>query len=143
MPSGRRHRQPEPNSPTFFLDRSLGRVHIAALLVNRGFVVVPMHELYPNGRDQQVVDDTWISDVSRLGHVALTKDKNILKHHREALETSTLRVFAIDSAQVSGPEMAERIDFHLRRILQRAQRPGPYFYVIHALNIELRWRPDS
>ena len=142
MPSGRRRERPEPERPTFFIDRSVGRRDVPNTLLLTGLDVVLMHELYPNGADQWISDDEWIEQVSALGYVALTKDPTILRSHRSALERSTLRLFAIDSAKLTGPQMAERISLHLNRVLQRARKPGPYLYVIHAHSIELRWRGD-
>lgn len=40
---------------------------------------------------------------------------------------------------LTGDEMAERIDRHLNRIIQRAAKPGPYLYVISRNRIEKRW----
>ena len=143
MPSGRRRERPEPERPTFFIDRSVGRRDVPNTLLLAGLNVVLMHELYPNGADQWIGDDEWIEHVSALGYVALTKDSTILRSHRGALERSTLRLFAIDSSRLTGPEMAERVSLHLNRVLRRAWKPGPYLYVIHAHSIELRWRGDG
>ena len=60
-----------------------------------------------------------------------------------ALQNSTLRLFAIDSARITGSAMAERIDRLLNQVLHRARNPGPYAYVLHDRWIEPRWRPDS
>lgn len=143
MPSGRRSRPPEVDLPVFFLDRSLGRVHITAALRDRGITAVLMAELYPDGSDQLIADEQWITNVSALGCVALTKDTNLIRVHRAALKRSTLRLFAVDTAKLTGPEMADRVDRHLNRILQRARKPGPYAYVIHKGGLELRWRPEA
>ena len=134
-------RQPPNESPVFFLDRGLGRHHVAEVLINAGFEVHLMLEVYPDGSDQSVGDDEWIGDVSGRGWVALTKDSNLIRSHRRALERSTLRVFALDSGQLTGPIMAERVRIHLGRILRRSRKPGPYFYVIHKDSLELRWHP--
>ena len=77
MPSSRRRSQPEPEPPTFFVDRGLGRRQVPAVFVDAGFDVVLMAELYPGGSDQSIPDDRWITDVSAKGWVALTKDANI------------------------------------------------------------------
>ena len=143
MPSGRRSKPPETVPPAFFIDRSLGRVHVADALRRRGIAVVLMADLYPDGVDQRTSDDQWIMDVSALGYLALTKDTNLVRVHRAALERSTLRLFAVDTAKLTGPEMARRIDGHLNRILLRARKPGPYAYVIHKGDLELRWRPQK
>ena len=103
-----------------------------------------MHELYPDGSDQFVSDDEWIRHVSDLSHVAITKDLNILRAHRNTIKQSSIRLFALDSARLTGSEMVARIAHHLNRILQRSDKPGPFFYVIHAETLELRWpRSDT
>jgi hypothetical protein len=102
-----------------------------------------MHELYPNGADQLIGDDKWIRHVSNLGYVAVTKDLNIIRAHTRAIEQSNIRIFAFDSARLTGSEMAFRMDRHLNRILQRAAKRGPFFYVIHSDSLELRWKPKN
>jgi len=82
-----------------------------------------------------------VERVSDLNHIAITKDLNIIRAHGHAIKESGIRLFSFDSARLTGPEMAERIDRHLNRILQRASKPGPYFYVIHSDSLELRWQP--
>lgn len=139
--SSRRSSRPELESPVFFLDRGLGRIYVPSMLVETGHDVRPMAEIYPGGLDQRVDDPTWISLASAEGWLALTKDAAIVRHHEEALRSSTLRVFALDNSNLTGPEMAERFRSHLGRIIQRARKPGPYLYVIHSERIELRWRP--
>ena len=143
MPSGRRQELLKPESPVSFLDRSIGRHDVADALRLRGLDVVLMHDIYPDGSDQYVGDDEWIRSVSDLGHVAITKDLNILRAHKAAVKQSNLRFFAFDSARLTGSEMAERIGRHLNRILQRANKPGPFFCVIHSESLEMRWQPRT
>lgn len=139
MRSGRARQQPEPTQVTFFLDRGLGRHYVADMLRQAGHVALPMVEVYPDGRDQSVEDDEWIADASRQGWVALTKDAALVRDHAAALERSTLRVFALNNANLPGPVMAERYKVNLGRILARAAQPGPYVYVVSATGIERRW----
>ncbi|MCC5954246.1 MAG: hypothetical protein JJU45_19315 [Acidimicrobiia bacterium] len=106
-----------------------------------GYEVILMSELYPDGEDQGVGDDRWISDVSGLGLVALTKDVAIVRAHRGALEASRLQVFALSNANLTGPEMAERFRYHLNRIVHRSRKPGPFVDVLGPRRIERRWRP--
>jgi hypothetical protein len=51
----------------------------------------------------------------------------------------TLRVFALDNANIAGEEMARRFKVNLNRILQRARRPGPYVDIVHKDRVERRW----
>lgn len=137
MPSGRV--RPEPAEETFFLDRSLGRHNVAGALRASGHVAVPMADVYPNGQDQQVPDEEWIAEISARGWIALTKDLAIVRDHAAALTASTLRVFALNNANLSGPQMAARYVDNLPAILARAEEPGPYVYVVTSAGIERRW----
>lgn len=125
----------------FFIDRSLGRYDVPGVFRRAGHPVVLMCELYPDGADQRVPDDQWIAEVSSRGWIALTKDIAILRRHREALERSTLRLFALDSSKLRGDQMAERFQRHIHRIIHRARHPGPYVYVVHHNCLERRWAP--
>lgn len=135
MPSRR-----EPPSPTFFLDRSLGRHYVADAIRSKGFAVVLMAEVFDDD-GQRVHDDEWIGRVSREGWIALTKDPAIIRAHTAALRSSTIRVFALPNARLQGPEMAERFVHHIHRIIQRARKPGPFVDIVHPDRIERRWPP--
>jgi len=54
---------------------------------------------------------------------------------------STLRVFALPNANLTGPEMAARFDANLHRILQRSRKRGPFVDVVHPSRLERRWPP--
>jgi len=137
--SGSRRRRREDPVLRFFVDRSLGRIHVARVFREAGFDVVLMAERYPGGADQSLVDDSWILDVGKVGMVVPTKDPAILRDHRAALEASRLRVFALTNANITGLEMAERFETNLHRTVQRARKPGPFFDVVGPARIERRW----
>ncbi|MCY3891721.1 MAG: hypothetical protein OXF65_00310, partial [Acidimicrobiaceae bacterium] len=44
-----------------------------------------------------------------------------------------------NNANISGAEMAIRLDRHLNRILRRAAKPGPFVYVIGKEGLQRRW----
>jgi hypothetical protein len=67
---------PEPQ-PKFFLDRSLGRVAVPALLRAAGWNLVTLAEHYGVPEDEQVADTTWIQDAATCGWPILMKDKRI------------------------------------------------------------------
>lgn len=141
MPSRRERARPDFEELVFFVDRGLGRNHVPAVFRRAGFRVVLMSDYYPNGTDQSISDDCWIADISREGWVALTKDLAVARVHRAALACSTLRLFALDSARLTGPEMAGRFAKHLHRIVQQARHPGPYAYVVRSNGLERKWAP--
>lgn len=139
MPSGRAKRQLDPTSFEFFLDRGLGRYDVAEMLRSRGHVAHAMADVYPGGADQMMDDPDWMHDVDDRGWVALTKDASIVRAHRDELEASCLRMVSLDSSKLTGDQMAARFEFHLNRIIQRCNKPGPFFDVLHATNIERRY----
>ncbi|MCY4257040.1 MAG: hypothetical protein OXE04_01935 [bacterium] len=141
MPSGRRKKQPNKPPPVFFLDRSLGRHLIAKAILAKGYKVLTMTEVYPNGTDQRVADPDWMLKADQEDWITLTKDYSVIRDHRNVLATTTLRVFAYNNANITGPKMVERLETNFNRILQKANKPGPYVYVIGRDNLELRWQP--
>ena len=128
----------QPERPTFFLDRGLGKHHVAAALRKAGQDVTLMAEVYPHD-GQRVGDDEWIRDVSDRGWIALTKDTSIIRDHTVALEHSDLRLFALPNANLTGEQMGERFVRNLNRILQRARHAGPFVDVVHPDHLERRW----
>lgn len=139
MPSGRRRSRRDDAELIFFVDRSLGRKLVPAVFQTIGFQVVLMSDFYPDGADQRTDDDTWIADASARGWVALTKDPAIIRAHEAALRQSTLRVFALSNANITGEEMARRYQANRHRILQRARKRGPYVDIVHRDRVERRW----
>lgn len=81
-------KQPEPAPPTFFLDRGLGKRHVAGVFTAAALSTVLMAEVFPDD-GQQVSGDDWIHRASQEGWVALTKDTAIVRNHSDALMAST------------------------------------------------------
>jgi len=102
-----------------------------------------MAEVYPGGADERISDDEWITRADTEGWVALTKDYQIIRDHVETLSRTSLRVFSLNNANLTGSEMAGRFDMHLNRIVQRATKPGPYIYAVASKGLEHRWPTAS
>ena len=139
MPSGRRRQRPESPPPVFFFDRGIGRALVPAVFAEAGYEVRIMADVYPDGADQLVGDDEWIARASSEGWIAVTKDSAIVRDHQGAFLASTLVVFALPNANMSGLQMAERFTTHLQRILQCAKQRGPVVWVVQADGLERRW----
>lgn len=84
-------------------------------------------------------DDQWIAETGASGMVAFTKDVSIVRTHAVALRASTLRVFALTNASITGTEMASRYRVNLHRIVQRSRRSGPFVDVVGRSTVERRW----
>jgi hypothetical protein len=68
---------PPEQQPKFFLDRSLGRVAIPALLRADGWELVTLAEHYGVPEDERIADTEWIQDAAEHGWPILMKDKRI------------------------------------------------------------------
>ena len=135
-------RQPDPAPPVFFLDRGLGKHHVANVFAAAGFTVMLMTEVFPDD-GQHVGDDEWIRRVSAEGWIALTKDVAIVRDHTEALRRSSIRIFALPNSNLTGLQMAERYRANLNRVVQRARKAGPFVDVVHPKRVERRWPPPA
>jgi hypothetical protein len=124
--------------PRFFLDRSLGRVTVPALLRTSGLELVTLAERYGVPADQRVSDDVWLRDAGKRRELVLFKDRRIRYRTAEksAIEKFAVRCFCISSGNLSGEEMASRILANLDRIIEVGAQPGPYIYMVHANRIE-------
>ncbi|MBW4511803.1 MAG: hypothetical protein KME64_35665 [Scytonematopsis contorta HA4267-MV1] len=61
----------------FFIDRSLGKHHVANALRGNGEVV----EIHDEHFSQSEQDVTWLPDVASRGWIILTADQNIGRRH--------------------------------------------------------------
>lgn len=100
--------------------------------------MVLMRDIYKDD-GQHVSDPDWITYVSTMGLVALTKDAAIVRAHNDALRESTARVFALPNSNLTGPQMADRFAENIYRVEQWSRKRGPFVCVVHSKTIEQRW----
>jgi hypothetical protein len=111
-------------SLVLFLDRSLGKREVAAVLRAAGATV----EIHDDHFPQDATDADWILDVGRRGWFVPTKDDNI--RHRP-LEKAAVRVagvglFALKGGNLRGAQMAHAFVAALPgmvRLTRRIARP--------------------
>lgn len=136
----RRERQPPPE---FFIDRSLGRKHLAEALreLDLGLTVHTMASVYGEERAQELADEEWLADVGRYGWAVLIKDDAIRRRpaERDALVRAGVRALCLTSGQLRAADQTARFVTNIHRILQRARRPGPYIYGVYENRLELLW----
>jgi predicted nuclease of predicted toxin-antitoxin system len=94
-----------PKPPVFFLDRSLGKFKVAAVLRNAGATVEVHDDHFP----QDPPDEEWLRVAGENGCVVLTKDKNIRFHTREkeALTAYDVRAFVLSAKALIADEMGQ------------------------------------
>jgi hypothetical protein len=71
--------------PELFLNRSLGRHQIPALLRSAGLRLRTLAEVYGVPADETIVDVDWLTGSGQQGWVVLMKDERIRYHPAELL----------------------------------------------------------
>jgi hypothetical protein len=127
--------------PEFFVDRSLGRKHLAEALRDLGLVVHTMASIYGEERAQRLPDQRWLRDAGANGWVVLMKDDAIRRRpaEREALTEAGVRAFCLTNAQLRAAEQTARFVDNRHRIIRQARKPGPYIYGVYQRGIRRLW----
>lgn len=125
----------------FFIDRSLGRKHLAQALGDLGFVVHTMASIYGEEVAQELDDERWLADAGAHDWIVLMKDDAIRRRpaERDALSAAKVRAFCLTNAQLRASEQSARFVDNLRRILRQAKKPGPYIYGVYNGHIKRLW----
>lgn len=131
--------------PTFFVDRSLGRITVPRLLRDAGWQLVTLAEHYGVLRDQNISDVQWIEDATRQGWPLLMKDKRIRYRPAEirAVIDNKARCFVITRGDLTGAESAARLITQRKAIVTATRRPAPFMYAVHADQLEHMYPPQG
>jgi hypothetical protein len=127
--------------PEFFIDRSLGRRHLADALRSHGYVVHTMASVYGEEVAQRMADERWLRDVGARGWIVLLKDDAIRRRpvERDALVGAGVRAFCLTNAQLRAAEQTERFVSNRHRIIQQARKPGPYIFGVYDRGLRRLW----
>lgn len=98
-----------------------------------------MADVYRGGEDQRLPDAAWIRRADRESWVAITKDSALLRDHLDVLNGTTLRLFVVPNANLTGVEIVRRLNHNWEAILRRAATDGPYGYAILPNGLQRRW----
>ena len=111
---------PLPGLPTLFLDRSVGRLQLPALLRAEGIELVTLAEHYGMPADETVEDTTWRRETAALGWACVMKDEKIRRRPAEklALRRNGARVFYFTRGDLTAEQMAERIMVNIEAIAE-------------------------
>jgi hypothetical protein len=125
----------------FFIDRSLGRKHLAAALGGLGLAVHTMASVYGEDLAQELDDEQWLADAGKNDWVVLMKDDKIRRRpaERDALVAAKVRAFCLTNAQLRASEQSARFVDNMDRILRQAEKPGPYIYGVYDGYIKRLW----
>jgi len=127
--------------PEFFIDRSLGRKHLATALSDLDLTVHTMASVYGEDVAQTLADEEWLADAGEHGWVVLMKDDRIRRRpaERDALSDAAVRAFCLTNANLRAAEQSARFVQNIHRILQQARRDGPYIYGVYEGYIKRLW----
>jgi hypothetical protein len=136
---------PPGQQPKFFLDRSLGRVAVPALLRADGWELVTLAEHYGVPEDEQVADTEWIRDSAERGWAILMKDKRIRYRRAEidAVARHKARCFVITKGDLTSAQTAQRFLATKKAIYEAVAVTGPYIYAVHADRLDRLYPPRS
>lgn len=128
--------------PEFFIDRSLGRRHLAQALADLGLTVHTMSSVYGERAAQGLQDERWLADAGRHDWIVLMKDDAIRRRpsERDALVAARVRAFCLTNAQLRASEQSARFVDNIKRILRQSEKkPGPYIYGVYDGYIRRLW----
>jgi hypothetical protein len=125
----------------FFIDRSLGRKHLAQALGGLGFTVHTMASVYGEQVAQELDDERWLADAGQHDWVVLMKDDAIRRRpaERDALSEAKVRAFCLTNAQLRASGQSSRFVDNIERIQRQAEKPGPYIYGVYDGYIKRLW----
>lgn len=125
----------------FFIDRSLGRRHLADALRGHGYTVQTLASVYGEQAGQHIADETWLQDAGRQGWVVLMKDDAIRRRpgERDALHHAGVRAFCLTNANLRAEQQTARFIANRHRIEQQARKPGPYIYGVYERGLRRLW----
>lgn len=131
----------QPDPPTFFVDRSLGKHRLPDGLRSSGLVVETLASYFGEVEAQSVADEVWLTEAGRSDWVVLTKDERIRRRPAElaAVQRHAVRVFCLTSASLTGEQQVERFVTNRHRMLQRAKKPGPWICGVYEDRIATIW----
>jgi hypothetical protein len=118
----------------FFLDRGLGSLVVPRALRAAGWALETMDERYGADRSQEIQDTQWIEEATLHGDILLCKDLAIARNTLEAqvIYMTSARVFALSSASLAGPVMAQWYLSNEAKIVTTALgAKGPYVMAVN------------
>lgn len=124
--------------PDLFLDRSLGRVKVPALLRAAGLRLVTLAEHDGVPEDEAVTDEEWLELAGTQEWVVLMKDTRIRYNvaERSAVKQHAVKVFCLSNQNLPAADMANRFLDNLDAIADAAVEPGPFIYAVHEARVE-------
>lgn len=106
-----------------------------------GLTVRTLADVYGEEAAQETEDTDWIKLAADRDWIVLCKDDRIRRRpaERDALTEGKVRVFCLTNANLGFAEQAAYFVTNRFRIIQAAQKPGPYLYGVYKDSIKKLW----
>ena len=132
MPSGH-----PAGLPDLFLDRSLGRVQLPALLCASAVRVGTLAKVYGMPADEDVIDTDWLAHAERSGWPLLMKDERIRYRpaERAAVIAFAVQTFCLTNGNLRASSMAEQFLGVIEQIEMSCREPGPFLYAVSGVGM--------
>lgn len=124
---------PHPDGlPDLFVDRSLGRIQVPALLRGAGLRLTTLAERYGIPADEEVQDERWIRDAGERGEVVLMKDERVRYRpaEKQAILTWGVRASCLARRDLTASAMAELFLAHLDGMVHACSRHQSGIFVV-------------
>lgn len=120
------------DAPTFFVDRSLGRVRVPRGLRDDGWSVTTLSEHYGEAAGQEVADVEWLGLAGRRSWPVLMKDERIRYRpaERAAVVAHGVRAFYLTSGNLTSQQMIDLFVGHRAEIWSLAVGAGPGLFAL-------------
>lgn len=118
--------------PDLFLDRSLGRRQVPALLRAEGLRVHTLAEVYGTPADEGIADVGWLTYAGSRGWPVLMKDERIRYRpaERAAVVAHRVQAFFLTSGNLRAATMASHYLAVMDQIAVASHEPGPFLYAV-------------
>jgi hypothetical protein len=115
--------------PDLFVDRSLGRKRVPAILRAAGLRLTTLAEHYGIPADETVADVQWLKDATALGWVCLMKDAAIVRNDAEkgVVVAVGARCFCLSRQSLPAAVMAGWYLAALHEIIEAVATTSPPF----------------
>ena len=125
--------------PDLFIDRSLGRKKVPAILRGAGLSLRTLAEVYGVPTDQAIRDVQWLERAGTEGWTVFMKDAAIATNPAEiaAVRAFAVRCFTLVRQDIAAHRMAAWFLNSLDDIVMACGQPGPFVYAVEETRITL------
>jgi hypothetical protein len=123
--------------PDLFVDRSLGRIQLPALLRATGLGLHTLAEVYGVPADEEVTDVDWLTRAGTEGWPVLMKDERIRYRpaERAAVLVARVQAFCLVRGNLRAAAMAEILISAIDEVAAACQSPGPFLYAVSSTGL--------